>query len=235
MKVLVGSIIRNGMNYVSRHAEQLKKLREAFLPYGEIDIIITENDSTDFTYLMLEKQLKPMGATILKFFHGGGAYSSVDVQERWTNIAKTWNYMLDYMLENKFEYDVFIYVESDLEWEPDAMIRMIMDLNWVDAVSPFTFIGPNFPLSDAMKHLAGVGFYDTYGMVRNGVHFTNEPPFHPDYKPDELITIERSGCATVMKGEVAENCRLSLKTAMPMITEGGYTWYLDPMATMVHP
>jgi hypothetical protein len=236
MKVLIGSIVRNGMLYIPKYAEQIRNLKEAFLPYGEVDVIITENDSTDFTPHLIKKHLEPMGITILRYSHGGPNFSSLaDEPLRWQNIAKTWNYMLDHIVENNVEFDVFIYVESDLEWKPEALIKLIYDLNWVDSVSPFTLVGPDHPSPLNRHPSAGFGFYDTYGMVKDGIHFQNYPPFHPSFKEDEMIEIQRSGCCTVMKGEVARKCRLSLRTAMPLINEGGYSWWLDPTVKITHP
>ena len=222
MKILFGSIVRDGESYLPRYFEQLRSLTSDY----EIGLAICEGDSTDNTLAVLSHAQvnETFNLYLYKYSHNGPKFGSVDNAERWFNIAKTWNYMLDNC--NKFnEYDYFCYMEADLIWNKETIDKLVEGMEEFDCVSPMSMLGENW-------------FYDTWGYRSNGLNFAATYPYHP-YFNDCLryMPLDSAGSCILMKSEVAKNCRLSLKDAMigHDIIENGYSFVLDKTAIVNHP
>jgi hypothetical protein len=54
-----------------------------------------------------------------------------------------------------------------------------------------------------VMHLDG-RFYDTYAFVRNGVNFTNEPPFYADLN-GSILQMDSVGSCIAMNGALAKH------------------------------
>lgn len=221
-KILFGSIIRDGESYLPRYYDQLKSLTKDY----EIGLAICEGDSLDDTgemiYRLLPSELALYSYT---YSHNGPKFGSVDVSERWFNIAKTWNYMLDNIVNEFEEYDYFCYMEADLIWDKATIDKLVEGMEEFDCVAPMSMLGENW-------------FYDTWGHRSNGMNFAATYPYHP-YFNDYLryMPLDSAGSCILMKSEVAKNCRLSLKDAMigHDIIKKGYSFVLDKIVIVNHP
>lgn len=220
-KILFGSIIRDGASYLPRYFEQLRNLTSDY----EIGLAICEGDSTDNTVSVLIDLMEKYSFPVYpyQYSHNGPKFGSVDVSQRWFNIAKTWNYMLDNC--NKLqEYDYFCYMEADLIWNKHTIDLLVEGLKQFDCVAPMSMLNQIF--------------YDTWGHRAKGLNFSNYYPYHPDFdKFDRYMPIESAGSCILMKSEVIKTCRLNLKDAMigHDIIKNGYSFMLDKSAFVKHP
>lgn len=221
-KILFGSIIRDGESYLTRYFEQLRSLTSDY----EIGLAICEGDSKDNTVSLLIDLMEKHSFPVYpyQYSHNGPKFGSVDVSERWFNIAKTWNYMLDNC--NKFqEYDYFCYMEADLIWNKETIDKLVEGMEDFDCVAPMSMLGENW-------------FYDTWGHRSNGMNFSAIYPYHPYFNNClRYMPLESAGSCILMKSEVTQHCRLNLKDAMigHDIIKHGYSFVLDKTAVVNHP
>lgn len=217
--ILFGSIVRNGVGYLPRYFEQLNSLRTQY----NIKLAITEGDSTDHTYELLKDLIAQYDIPTLlyKFNHAGNLYGSVNVPERWRNIARTWNYMLDRI---SLTHDFFCYMECDLKWHFHTIDKLINGMYYFNAVAPMSMLGNLF--------------YDTWGHRAFGHNFVNNYPYHPDFeKYPQYMPITSAGSCIMMQSKVAKVCRLSEEDAMigHDIIKKHFTFMLDKSAFVYHP
>ncbi len=232
MIVQIGSIVRDASEYLNRYFTQVQELQRALFARGDsVQVAIAEGDSVDDTWDMLrmhqalEEYVHVTPPRLIKYDLAGQKFGSVNVPQRWANIARTWNMLLDEIQNEPF--DVFIYVEADLIWQPETMLALIADLAYVDAVAPMSM------------HQSGY-FYDTWGHRAGGLNFSNNPPYHPrlpDVKPGQLMQLDSAGSCKVMRAKVARQCRLAESDAMMGhdIYKNGFSLWLDPEQKVIHP
>lgn len=219
-RILFGSIVRNGEKYLPRYFDQLNSLKDKH----KIGLAITEGDSTDNTYEYLQSRMIDNVFHLYKFDHKGKLYGSVNVAERWYNIAKTWNYMLDQIQEHLNQYDLFCYMEADLIWDSKTIEQLIWDCDYFDAVAPMSILGDVF--------------YDTWGHRALGHNFTNMYPYHPDFdKYKVYMPLQSAGSCIMMQSKVAKVCRLNPMDAMigHDIIKHGFTFVLNKQLAVHHP
>lgn len=227
MVIVLASIMRDATPYLDRYMAQVDELRQALAQRGDTLInVVCEGDSKDDTWAHLLNYYQSVkdGFRFFNFSHGGEKFGSVDHPTRWQNIARTWNHLLNRISD--LEFDAFIYIESDLFFSSDTMLKLLKHLDDVPAVAPMSM------LSDTV-------FYDTWGHRANGSHFQNNQPYHPvlvDWT-DGLIQLDSAGSCKVMRAEVAKSCRLSEQDAMMGhdIYKNGYSLWLDPTLKIQHP
>lgn len=219
--ILFGSIVRDGVGYLPRYFEQLRRLHSTY----EIGLAICEGDSADETYQYLCSKdtsfLKDY--QLFKYDHAGLKYGSVNIPDRWANIAKTWNYMLDHISCYE-DYNYFCYMECDLLWDNTTIAYLVEGMNQFDCVAPMS--------------MQGNIFYDTWGHRSRGLHFNNAFPFHPEFlNMQRYMPLESAGSCIMMKTEVAKVSRLASHDAMigHDIVKRGYSFVLDKQARVNHP
>lgn len=229
-QIMFCSIVRDGVKYLDNYFNQLITVGAT---YGTtITLSICEGDSTDGTYEFIksrETHLLNNGVilNLYQFNHNGLKYGSVNNPDRWANIARTWNYMLDAL--PKHNNEACIYMESDLIFTPDVIQRLVSGLSKYDAIAPMSMTS------------TGKGkfrFYDIWGHRRNEIHFTTHYPYHPEFDLyDDYMPINSAGSCVAMKPEVLSRCRLSLVDAMigHDIVKYGYTFVLDKLSRVIHP
>ncbi len=227
MIVQIGSIVRDATGYLPRYFEQVQALREALTARGDsLHVAVTEGDSTDLSWPMLQNWAgHRTGRRVFKFDLAGQKFGSVNVPQRWANIARTWNHMLESIKSDAF--NIFIYVEADLIWQPATMLNLIYDLHYVAAVAPMSM------------HQSGF-FYDTWGHRAGGINFSNNPPYHyalPNVQAGQLMRLDSAGSCIVMRDDVARECRLAEQDAMigHDINSKGFGLWLDPEQKVIHP
>lgn len=239
--ILFGSIVRDGESYLERYYKQLNELTSTY----KIGSIICEGDSVDKSYQTILKQkynkllpdfvlyaleslipnysFSKVKTKVFKFDHKGQKFGSVDVSERWHNIAITWNYMFD-NFKDYDQYDYFCYMESDLIWNKTTIDLLVEGMETFDAVAPLS--------------IKGNLFYDTWGHRAYGENFKNTTPIHKMYdKFGVYMPIHSAGSCILMKTEVIKNCRLSTVDAMlgHDIVKKGYSFMLDKRSIVNHP
>lgn len=219
-KILFISIVRDGMQYLPRYFGQLESLTTDY----KISLAITEGDSKDATYNWLCNQRPSFKVQAFKFDLNSQKYGSVDVADRWRNIATTWNWMLDQISYRFDDYDYVCYMEADLIWNKETIDKLVSGMENFDCVAPMSMLGNIF--------------YDTWGHRSNGQNFVNQYPFHSKFlQTYKYMPIESAGSCILMKSFVPKICRLSLKDAMigHDIVKNGFSFMLDKTAVVNHP
>jgi hypothetical protein len=229
MKIVLASIFRNSSSYLDRYFTQITNLRSELVERGHsLTYAWAEGDSTDDTFQRLSVHVNPRPDDVLiKVDHGGPVFGSVDNDQRWRNISKVCNALLDAI---PTDTDYVIYVESDLLWTADTMLPLLNHvLNGLDAVAPMCF------------HLPTGMFYDTWGHRKNGLRFTQNSPYHPHINPGIDVTeIDSAGSCIVMNYSVAQHARfdppeLGIVGFGNTLRQLGFKLFLDTTQRVFHP
>jgi GT2 family glycosyltransferase len=226
MKIAIGSIFRNSESYIYRYLDQIMGLRVA-APQHDFELLLVEGDSTDGTRALLDCLFFDAVTTCA---HGGPLFGSVDNTVRWRQSSFVWESVLQRI---SFDTDIFLYVESDLTWQPETMLRLIEHTSkyGVDVVVPMCF------RSDY--------HYDTWGLRGvDGNSYGCYPPYHKELleppSPNGLFQIQSAGSCLVMRGAVARTCHfdpadLAIVGFCRNAAEQGYQLWLDPTLKVYHP
>ena len=217
----VSSIFRDSTGYVSRYFDQIADLEEVV---GRVQLVIAEGDSTDLTHQWLKDHCDQRAGddVLLKVEHGGPRFASVDDPARWRQIAMVCNAVAEFWDQTT------IYVESDLTWTPHTMVRLLEDLEHVEAVAPMCMHQGRF--------------YDIWGhRGLDGIRFTMAPPYHADLERshEDLVEIGSAGSCVAMRPDVARRARFGEDDCMVglghSIRDGGGHLWLDPRVAVYHP
>lgn len=255
--IAIGSVFRDSVGYLDRYFSQLAGLRELLEAGGaRLRPVLVEGDSRDWTFNELERRTKGWeGAAVVKREHGGPKFGSVDNPTRWRQLAFACNGVLEALEPSD---DALVYVESDLLWKPETMVRLLGHLfstdvrvtlfseagiemsgttfSAVGAVAPFCFTAPH-----GLDGPRGF-FYDTFGHVgADGGAFQTLPPHHPSaprfdvtgFEP--LVQIASAGSCIVATGERARAARFSEVDCIRGYCRTLGELYLDPGAEVRHP
>jgi hypothetical protein len=224
MKIALGSMFRNSLGYLDRYFSQVLALK-LYLEsnHDHLQLIFAEGDSYDDTWTELAKRTESLDAVLLKRAHGSKhAWHSVDIPERWKAISWVCNGILDHV---EMDVDAFIYVESDLGWRVETMASL---LNQLDALHPA--IAP-------MCFTAVGDFYDIWGHIKDGEHFSPFPPYHSALGSG-LTEIDSAGSCTAMLGAVARSARYDstdhCRGLGRSIRKAGWSIWVDPNVRVVH-
>jgi len=236
MRVVLGSIFRNSTPYLDRYFAQVGALANELRERGDtLRPILAEGDSTDGTFEQLQErttalQAEGVACELIQVSHGGPEYGSVDKAERWRNISRVCNALLDLVQPDD---DMLIYVESDLIWEPATMLQLLHNasLTGVGVAVPMCFL-------DGTRQ-----FYDIWGHRRNSLNFQPHAPFHPDletWRGATLLGMDSAGSCLVMLADVARRSRFDpadqgIVGWCASIRSLGQGIWLDPSVTVVHP
>ena len=225
MQIAAGSIFQNSESYIDRYARQISELRAA-APEHTFRLILAEGDGDDHSFEILKALYD---GSVQKKVHGGPLFTSVEDDVRFRQVSWVWESILGRVTPQD---DVFIWIESDLVWEPKTILRLLQRLEepGVDAVSPMCFYH---------------GFhYDTWAFRGlDGVRFGNYPPYHTcmlENSPNGLYPISGFGSCIVMKAEIARTCHLDPPELVSIslcrqAMEKGYRAWIDPSLKVVHP
>jgi hypothetical protein len=159
-----------------------------------------------------------MDAQIIKREHGGPAWGSVDDPARWTALSWCCNGVRDAITDE----GALIYVESDLVWQPETMIRLLDHLD------------EHHPAVAAMCFTSGGHFYDVWGHIKDGTQFGPFPPYHEGLAPEGLTLIDSAGSCIVMRGDVARVAKFGphdcVRGLGRNIYAHGFSLWIDPQA-----
>lgn len=256
MQVVICSIFRNAEGYVRRYFEQAFGLAAALEARGDtLRFNLAEGDSADRTNELIAEHLQrtrnPEHSRFIKRDHGGLEYGSVVKVARQIQSTWVWNGVWDGL---RLDDDVVVYVEGDLMWKPEAIVRLIDQIGLkkvfgrglkqadtviqyspiydilTDAVCPMIWINPEHE-----------GFYDTWAYRRRGINFVARSPFHPDLEGHEgLLELDAAGSCIVMSGDCAwaskfEPPELQIVGMCYDMRQKGFRLWLDPKADVEHP
>jgi hypothetical protein len=218
MDVTLASMFRDSVDDLGRYFDQIEALD------GMIDVrlVIAEGDSVDNTYNELDGRIG-RADTLLKVDHGGVRYPSVDTELRWAKLAYVCNTIMEHVPDDA----PLIYVESDLIWDAQTMLRLLDHLEQVPAVAPMCFQDERF--------------YDTFGhRGLDGQRFHMFPPYHPDLEfGSGLVEIGSAGSCVAMRAEVIPKARFGDNDCIVglgrSIRENGFSFWLDPTLKVLHP
>lgn len=230
MNVCVLSMFSTSTGYLERYFRQMTAFNSALRFEGHrLRLILCEGDSQDDTWDALQGHVAGCGieAFIIRHHHGNTVYGSVEEPERFAQLSRIWNEMLEKV---HAQDDRVIIVESDLIWDVDTMMQLVWDsLTLGGLVAPMVFeAGTDY-------------FHDCWAYRRHGERFTNEPPYHRDLTriPRGLIQMDSVGSCLVMPAEVARTCRTTEEDELVgfcgQTRASGYSIYCDAGLRVEHP
>lgn len=184
MRIVVSSMFRDAAATVPQYIRQVGKLRS----YAAVRLVVAEGDSTDGTYAMLETLMRPRDV-LVRHDHGGPKFRSVNEPRRWAQIAEVMRDLLNNVIDPG---DVFLWVESDLWWDAELVMRMIhrmLDDEKIRAICPTVLHGP----TDT--------FYDIWGYRKDGVRFLPQLPYHDGLGDASVALIDSCGSCFAVRGD----------------------------------
>lgn len=221
--MLIGSIFRDATHYLPTYVKQIEALVDQ--ADQRVRVLCVEGDSQDGTY----DGLRAYGFDVLKVEHGGPRFGSVDNPVRWRQIAAVCNVLLAAMVREQEPNEPAVYVESDLLWQPETMMRLVANLDVVPACA-------------TMSLRAGTNtFYDSWGTRGlDGTHYQWAPPHHQDLVgATSLIPIESAGSCFALRADVLPLVQFSPVTCIRGVGEtlrqNGHDLYIDPKLAVYHP
>lgn len=224
MNVTIGSMFRDSSAYIQRTLfQQMHGLGDLLRARGDhATFVLIENDSQDDTYYWLN-EFGGCGhdPTVLIKRHDDCPYfPSVDRPERWRHLAWVGNATLEEL--DNHDADRFLYVESDLIWKPEDLLRLI------DQAEDQAVCAINLQPSGAV--------YDTWGHRAEGVRFQASHPYHHAYT-GQLMRVESACGATALPAEVAAKTRFQPEDCyvgwLRQVGEHIPVW-LDPTVEVIH-
>lgn len=236
MRVVIGSAFRNSAGYhCQRYFTQVNALRDMLKERGDsLRVIAVEGDSVDDTRfdLMRWAEYLTLAVTIVTRNHGQRVFGSTEEPERMAALSRVGNGILESV---HTEDEVLIYVESDLLWRPETLLRLIDqlgkptpcgdDVRTIDVISPLVF--------------AGEAFYDIWAFRKSGHRFGPFKPYHGELDFDKPTPVDSTGSCLVMRAEVARQCRIVNGEALVGfcrdVWSKGFTVFADARERIDHP
>lgn len=210
------SIFRNSERYLDRYISQVKALREL----EDVRVIAVEGDSTDDTYA----RLLDTDFTALKVEHGGPFFESLNRPLRWRQIAAVCNVGMVAAQRDLLPNEPLLYVESDLIWKPETLVKLIDHTEKYPAVTCLS--------------MRGARFYDTFGYTANGKRFGPWPPYFEGGSTAHMHKIDSCGSVIAMSYDTAQvaffghtDCIIGLGQS---IRDAGLSLWIDPTLKVIH-
>ena len=219
MHVAIATLFRDSIGYIDTFFSQVTELHK----HVNVRLIACEGDSNDnsWDHLRTAAESAPFTVELLKRDHGGNRYPRDINPMRFQQLA----YLANSMLAMIGDEGAYIRVESDLLWDAKTMLALIQHLKTVPAVVP-------------MVWRSGV-FYDTWAFRKDGVKFTNHPPYHVCLQENGLIRLDSAGSCMAIRGDIARRLRIPPEDAFVgtcrfIYQLGGSVW-LDKEVSVTHP
>jgi hypothetical protein len=224
VNIVIASAFRNASAYIARYRTQVGALCPALRSAGHAPrLLLTYGVSEDDTGALLMADGWPAPCRLLANLDGGPMFGSIDTRERWSQLARVWNALL---AEVEVDADIFMLVESDLQWDAETIVRVMGHLG--DGIDGCT----------AMVRFEG-RFYDTFGHRRDGVRFSTHPPYHSLFPSSGLMEMDSGGSLWIVKATYARGAHFSDEQGIVgwcnnMRAIGAHLW-LDTDAWIEHP
>lgn len=217
-------MIRTGAHYLEAFFDRVEKLN-TLVP---LRVIVGENDSQDTSRDMLDywAQYATYPVTVLDCGDGSPHFSSVDDPVRWASISGVMNKVLDQLSESD---DRVLYVDADLIWEPEMVVRLLAKLRpgEVDVLAPIAW-------SDIHNRP-----YDLWGTRRRGERIHPRIGWFPTVQSRGMLNVDSAACLNVMDGRWAREARFGPDNANvgwhDAMRERGARIWLDMDERVVHP
>lgn len=214
MRITMCSIFRNSTPYIPRYFAQVAALRD----HVDVNLVLAEGDNEDETMgHLLANIVEP--DVLLHVAHGGPVYGSIDHPIRWDQIAKVVRPVLDRALRD--DPDMMIWVESDLIWDTEDMLRLIGDAKNGRAVAPMS-------LAEGTSR-----FYDIWGYRIAKVGFNAMEPYWPGQIQTDSGFVKIDSCGSCFVTPEPEKHLRKWSGHWPFGASGEL--WLDPMAKVRHP
>lgn len=211
------SVWRDHESSVGPYYDRVKALRE-IMP---VDVVAVEGDSIDNTY----EALQATDSTVLKVEHGGPYFPSVDNPLRWRQLGSVCEVALTAAVRDLAPDEPTVYVESDLVWEPEMMVRLVDHLSLFPAVAPMSMHGDRF--------------YDTWGHRYRGEGFRSYPPHFDGWSASMMHQIDSAGSCFALSYTAAQVAHFSpvdcIRGIGRSLRENGFSLWLDPTLRVDHP
>jgi len=224
VKIVIGSAFRNSTrDYVQVYMDRVVALRAA-LNGSTLRVHAVEGDSANNTvgYLREEAADRKLPLEVVTRDHGGPVFGSTEQPERMTALSHVGNGILEGVQDDD---QVLFYVESDLVWSPDVILRLIDQLSpGRDVIAPMVF--------------AGAAFYDIWGFRVNGHRFGSLPPYYASLSLSGLTPIDSAGSCLVMRAEVARRARMTTGALVEFCANAraaGFKIFCDGRERIYHP
>lgn len=236
MKVVLASAFRDATPYLGRYADQVIGLNEALHSQGhKLYCLWGEGDSTDHTLTALRALRWRLNSTVVDVTHGGKKYGSILNAQRFRQLAHVGNTIWAAL---PADADVVLWVESDLIWEPATLLALVEHTAVYPCVAPMILDSPP-SIPEELGEPAD-SFYDIFAYQWRGIHFTKEPPYHPDLPAVErMVRMDSVGSCLAMRGRVAQGLYFPVNTVIAglcwQIREKGESVWLDKTLTVFHP
>lgn len=81
-------------------------------------------------------------------------------------------------------------------------------------------------------------FYDRFAYRKDGVMFSNHPPYHPCYKADRPFVVDSAGTVLMFHAEDASECIMSRRAILDLcwhLRELGRDIWVDPQLEVIQP
>jgi hypothetical protein len=244
LNVTVSSLFRNADRdgKIERYFDRVDALEAALTARGDrLHLILSTGDNVDGTQDALAARLTGRLAALVRLDHGGPYYGSVTDPDRFRQLALAANAAMGLIDD---DCDAWLFVEHDLIWTPDALVRLIDDLDAVPAVAP------------VVLNRYG-GFYDTWAFRMNGMHFSHDQDVDwrslrlerddddrngavtIDVGVGDLVPLQSAGSVIALRGRLAREARFQPEDAIVGLCRDlqrlGAGVYLDPRAKVQHP
>lgn len=224
MNITIISCFRQATHYLERYFEQMDGLQKALTQRGDcLHLLLGYGDSTDGTgEALFDECCHRFDAHLVDVSHGGPVFGSIEDPQRFKQLAYVGNKLLGCVPPDAAVVGV---VESDLLWDAQTMMNLLVDLDHVPAIAPMIMDGEN-------------SFYDIFAFRKNGERFTKAPPYC-EWLDNDLMQVESAGSVLFMRGWLAHGARFSDKDAIvglcrDIYVQGGSVW-LDPALKVCHP
>lgn len=231
--IIIWSLFRDdNAEYIRRYAQRINDLD---YPKDKLRIVCIEGDSSrgSQTVETLEAwAVMDLKVTVLRWNTGVGRTSTTSRAERLACLAQTANRGLRYIATSDWA-KFALQLESDLEYQPDLLRRLLASQKGVDAdiIAPMVWYG----------QLDGQ-FYDIWAYrSKDEINFPpNSRAWYKEHFPATPFQVNSVGSCSLSRMEVLRaGVRLTEDGCIvgycDQAREKGFTVYVDPTTHILHP
>lgn len=224
MNVYICSNFRNSVRYLERFFDQMAGLQMLLHERGDfLFLLLGYGDSTDGTGEALWDETMLRFSTILiENSHGGPEFGPVVDAQRFKQLAYAANKVWRCVPPTA---DVVLWCESDLIWQPDTLLALILHT-------------ARYPVIAPMVLEPGGLYYDIWGYVKDGQEFCKLPPFHPALY-GQMTQMDSVGSCFAVRGDLARRTDFPEEDVVRgfcrQVYERDASVWLDPSLAVYHP